>query len=242
LVLVLGGAAWWLSPAPEVDEWAVGPTPRGWASLERQEEAWRRDGLNRRPAHSYRRFGEISPDLVLAVLVGEDVNFLRHDFLDPAAIWEAIGEWHRGARLRGASTISQQLARILFLSAERSVSRKLAEARLAWWLERRLSKRRILELYVNTVEFGPGLFGAEAASWHYFGVGAATVGPAEAAQLAAGIPSPGRDNPSTRTARWELRRSLIAERSARAVLLRVQLVELAAAAEEAGGASARDHS
>lgn len=227
-LLIASGAAWWWHPALAVDEWRSGPPPHDWASLDRQQEAWRREGLDRRPAHAYRALGEMSADVVVAVLVAEDAGFLRHGFYDLAAIREALGQWRQGARLRGASTISQQLARILFLSAERSMTRKLTEARLAWWLERRLGKRRILELYLNTVEFGPGLFGVEAASRRYFGLGADAVGPAEAAQLAAAIPSPGRDNPATRTPRWDVRRALIAERCQRATSLRGQVSNLIA--------------
>ncbi len=224
-----GAAAWWLTPGQDIGAWSQGPPSRSWASWLRQEELWRSEQLSRSPQHDYRPLEAISPDLPLAVLVSEDIGFLDHGAVDPRAVWEALGEWARGARLRGASTISQQLARILFLSPERSFSRKLNEVRLAWWLERRLGKRRILELYLNTVEFGPGLFGAEAASRHYFGVGACALDGEAAAGLAAAIPSPGRDNPATSTARWRLRREVIQRRMANAVQLRSRLLRLVGA-------------
>jgi monofunctional biosynthetic peptidoglycan transglycosylase len=168
----------------------------------------------------------ISIDLQLAVLVSEDINFFGHGAVDTEAMSEAIGEWWRGSRLRGASTISQQLARTLFLSQERTVWRKLEEARLAWWLERRLGKERILELYLNVVEFGPGLLGAEAAACHYHGLSADELNAEFAAGLAACLPSPGRDNPDTATELWSTRREIILRRLEGAGWLRERLQEL----------------
>jgi monofunctional biosynthetic peptidoglycan transglycosylase len=93
-------------------------------------------------------------------------------------------------------------------------------------MERRLGKRRILELYLNVVEFGPGLLGAEAASRHYFGIPASELDAGQAASLAAAIPSPGRDNPSTASRRWQFRRTTILRRVGRADWLRTQLSKL----------------
>jgi monofunctional biosynthetic peptidoglycan transglycosylase len=93
-------------------------------------------------------------------------------------------------------------------------------------MERRLGKRRILELYLNVVEFGPGLLGVETAAHHYYGVAARTVGPDRAAGLAAAIPSPGRDNPATDTPRWRFRQATILRRMAHALWLRQQLAAL----------------
>jgi len=118
--------------------------------------------------------------------------------------------------LRGASTLSQQLAKNLFLSPRRSLWRKLQELRLALRLERELGKRRILELYVNIVEFGPGLYGAEAAARSYFGCSAAALDPDQAASLAAAIPAPSQDNPKTASARFSARKEVIARRAAKA--------------------------
>lgn len=226
-LLALGLATWfgiwWSSPGIELDPWRQGPLPRQWASWERQEEVWRRQGLRRHPEHTYLPIEEISPELVLAVLVGEDISFFGHGAVDPQAVLEVLKEWRSEGRLRGASTISQQVAKMLFLSGERTLGRKLREARTAFWLERRLGKWRVLEIYLNVVEFGPGLFGAEAAARHYFGVSARVLSPAQAAAIAAAIPAPGRDNPDTATSRWEFRRDTIARRLQRVGWLRAIL-------------------
>jgi monofunctional biosynthetic peptidoglycan transglycosylase len=216
-------AAWWLSAGVDLEPWRSGRPPVAWSALSRQEEKWRSEGSRRRVEFEYRPLAAISPELQLAVLVSEDISFFGHGAFDPRAVWEALGEWWQGGRLRGASTIAQQLARVLFLSRERTLWRKAEEVRLAWWMERRLGKRRVLELYLNAVEFGPGVFGAEAAAQRYFGRPAGALAAAEAAALAAAIPSPGRDNPQTATPRWSFRRDLILRRMARATWLRRQL-------------------
>ncbi len=97
--------------------------------------------------------------------------------------------------------------------------RKLKEARLAFWLDRQLGKRRVLELYLNVVEFGPGIYGAEAAARHYYGCSAETLDAAAAAGLAAAIPAPAADNPLTRSPRWQRRTRVIAGRMTRATWL-----------------------
>jgi monofunctional biosynthetic peptidoglycan transglycosylase len=151
----------------------------------------------------------ISPNLQHAVLAGEDRNFASHHGFDYQAIQRAWEEAQREAELeakkegddeswippmpefkRGASTISQQLAKNLFLSSERSFLRKGQEAILTYFLERNLSKRRILELYLNVIEWGDGVYGAEAASQYYFQKPAADLTAREAAFLSAIIPNP----------------------------------------------------
>jgi len=219
---------WWWSPREELESWLTGPPPPRWAALQRQEELWREEGSHRRPEHRYVPLAAISPDLPVAVLVGEDIDFFGHGPVDLDAILEAVETRKPGARLRGASTITQQLAKNLFLSGRRSLWRKISEARLAWWMERRLGKRRILELYLNVVEFGPGLFGADAASLHYFGIPARDLSAEQAAGLAAAIPSPGRDNPTTDSRRWHYRRGVILARIAHAGWLRTLLERLEA--------------
>ncbi len=215
--------AWWRAPGVDLQHWRGGPPPSAWSTRTRQEAKWRAEGSRRQVEHEYRPLAEIAPALQLAVLVSEDISFFGHGAFDPRAVWEALAEWWRGGRLRGASTVSQQLARVLFLSRERTLWRKAEEVRLAWWLERELGKRRVLELYLNVVEFGPGVFGAEAAAQRYFGRPALAVAPEQAAAMAAAIPSPGRDNPQTATPRWSFRRDLILRRMARASWLRRQL-------------------
>src|SRR3989441_12889618 len=123
-----------------------------------------------------------------------------------------VGLWRHRDRLRGASTITQQLAKNLYLSASRNPLRKLKEAVTALSLELALSKDRILELYLNVAEWGPGIWGADAASRAYFGVPAARLGAPEAAALAATLPSPLSSNPVFRPARMSARRDLILAR------------------------------
>lgn len=223
LLLLAAFLIWWWRLEEDLEPWRSGPVPGGWAAWTRQEELWASHGLSRRVEHDYVPIEEISLELQLAVLVSEDIDFFGHGAVDPRAVREALEEWMEGSRLRGASTISQQLARTLFLSPERSFSRKLREARMAWWLERRLGKRRIFELYLNMVEFGPGLLGAQAASCEYYGLAADSLPPEKAAGLAAVLPSPGRDNPLTATDLWQFRRETILRRMMAAGWLRQKL-------------------
>lgn len=147
-------------------------------------------------------YDSISPHLKCAVLVAEDIGFFSHSGFAGSEIKQAISDALSGERaLRGASTITQQLAKNLWLSPSRSLLRKLKEAALAYHLEQRLSKKRILEIYLNVVEFGPGVYGAEAAARYYFGKAATDLSPEEAAQLAAALPRPLRWNPASDN-RW----------------------------------------
>ena len=143
------------------------------------------------------------------MVVAEDIGFFRHDGIDWTAVREAFDEWRRGEGLRGASTITQQLAKNLFLSGERTLFRKLQEARLARALERTLGKQRILELYLNVIELGDGVLGVEAAARRYYGRSASDLDRRQAAGLAAAIPSPRRDNPATRTRTWSYREAVV---------------------------------
>ncbi len=134
----------------------------------------------------------LSPWAGVAVIAAEDQNFRRHHGFDLAAVRAAVAARQHGAALRGASTLSQQLAKNLFLWSGRSWLRKACEAWFTLWIEILLDKQRILELYLNVVEFGPGVYGVEAASQRFFGHGAATLSADEAAALAAVLPSPRR--------------------------------------------------
>jgi len=141
----------------------------------------------------------ISERLVDAVLMGEDADFFGHEGFDLHEIRRAFERnWEEGRTVRGASTITQQLAKNLFLSTKRSYGRKLEEALLARRLEKTLSKKRILEIYLNLIEWGDGIYGVEAASRDVFGKSAATLDAAEGALLAAMIPSPLRLQPCER--------------------------------------------
>ena len=138
----------------------------------------------------------ISPHLRKAVLAAEDAAFYRHKGFDWDGLKEALTRnWEKGRLRRGGSTITQQLAKNLYLSPEKNLFRKAHEALLAWEIERTLPKKRILELYLNTAEWGHGVFGAEAAARHHFGKSAEGLSADEAALLAAMLPSPRQYDP-----------------------------------------------
>ncbi len=138
---------------------------------------------------------EISEHLALAVIASEDQNFPHHFGFDLGEIRDAVETRMEGGRLRGASTISQQLARNLYLWPDRSWLRKGLEFGLTVPLELFLPKHRMLEIYLNIAEFDDGVFGAEAAAQHYFAKPAARLSRSEAALLAAVLPAPKRLNP-----------------------------------------------
>lgn len=136
----------------------------------------------------------ISPHLMLAVIAAEDQNFPNHWGFDTRELQRALGAYRQNGRLRGASTISQQLAKNLYLWHERSWVRKGLESWFTVWLEICLPKRRILDIYLNVAEFDHGVYGAEAGAQHYFGRPAADLTPAQAALMAAVLPAPKRYN------------------------------------------------
>lgn len=138
----------------------------------------------------WRPLHEISPHLPHAVVAAEDNLFCRHGGFDLNALSEVLADARAGARTRGASTISMQLAKNLFLWPGRSYVRKGLEAYLTLHVELLLPKRRIIELYLNVAEWGPGIYGAEAAAQHHFGKSAKALTQREAALLAVSLPNP----------------------------------------------------
>jgi monofunctional biosynthetic peptidoglycan transglycosylase len=141
--------------------------------------------------HRRAPISRIAPAMTRAVIASEDSGFCRHHGFDIRAIEKAVEHNEaKPARVRGGSTISQQTAKNVFLWPERSWVRKGAEAWFTVLIETLWGKRRIMEVYLNTVEMGPGLYGVEAASQHYFATSAARLTPPEAARLAAILPSP----------------------------------------------------
>ena len=145
-------------------------------------------------------YARISPNLKRAIVVAEDAKFLGHEGFDWDGIQKAFERnRQQGKVVAGGSTISQQLAKNLFLSGERTWWRKAQEAVITIMLETILSKRRILEIYLNVIEWGNGVFGAEAAAQYHFGIAAGELSAAQAAQLAAMVPSPRRYKPGTET-------------------------------------------
>jgi len=165
-------------------------------------------------------FERISPSLARAVLAGEDSRFFDHEGFDWEEIQKALEkDWKEGKFSRGASTISQQLAKNLFLSTSKNPLRKLHEALITWEMEKIMTKRRILEIYLNVIEWGDGIYGAEAAARNYFNTSAAGLSADQSAFLSAIIPSPnGAFNPSKHRGRVGRRKNLI-ERLMRHVVI-----------------------
>jgi monofunctional biosynthetic peptidoglycan transglycosylase len=174
--------------------------PETTAFIDRYRERQRAAGANDAIIWRWVPASGLSPHLMRAVVAAEDLEFFSHDGFSTAEIKVAIQQAIEERRVpRGASTITQQLAKNLWLSPSRNPLRKLKEAVLTRQLEQHLGKERILEVYLNVVEFGPGVYGAESASQRYFGKPAAEVTQHEAAQLAATLPQPSRRNPGRPT-------------------------------------------
>ena len=141
----------------------------------------------------------ISDNLVMAVLSSEDSRFLDHNGFDMVEIRNAVNERKSGKRVRGASTISQQTAKNVFLTPSRTMFRKALEAYFTVLIEKIWGKRRIMEVYLNVVELGKGIYGAEAAAQYYYKVPASKLSAKESAMLAACLPSPLKRNPTRPT-------------------------------------------
>jgi monofunctional biosynthetic peptidoglycan transglycosylase len=185
--LIVLWAGWTIATWPDVGA-LKHRNPSSTAFIERHGHAERAAGRSGDVRWSWTQWDEISPLLKKAVLVAEDTEFFSHEGFSTHETREAIRQAvERREAPRGASTITQQLAKNLWLSPERSLSRKLREAILTMQLERRLEKRRILELYLNVVEFGPAVYGAEAGARYYFGKSASRLTEEEAAMMAAGL-------------------------------------------------------
>jgi monofunctional biosynthetic peptidoglycan transglycosylase len=171
--------------------------PQKTALMEYREKASKEKGKPYRIHQSWVPFSKISPYLVKAVLIAEDDKFWKHEGFDYEAIQKAIEKDLQAKKFKaGGSTISQQLAKNLYLSPEKSLIRKISEAIITWRMEKVLSKKRILELYLNVVEWGEGIFGAEAASRHYYGKPSSELTLQEAARLASVLPNPRKYNPA----------------------------------------------
>ena len=172
--------------------WYVDNNPRGTAFMERrlvllQEKM----GDDAELKHKWVPYEKISIHLKRALIAAEDAKFLAHEGFDIEGIEKALKiNEKKGKVVAGGSTISQQLAKNLFLSGERSYIRKGQEAIITLMLEQMMPKRRILEIYLNVIEWGEGVYGAEAAARRYYHTSAANLGPAQAARLAAMVPRP----------------------------------------------------
>jgi monofunctional biosynthetic peptidoglycan transglycosylase len=185
----------WFGLMPDISKLKK-ENPKKTAFMEYREKQWKEKGTGNNIYQIWVPLSSISPYLIKAVLIAEDDKFWRHEGFDYEAIRKAIERDLKAKRLKfGGSTLSQQLARNLYLSPEKSLLRKMSEALITWRIEKVLPKRRILELYLNVVEWGEGIFGIEAASRHYYGKPSSELTPFEATRLAAILPSPKRYNP-----------------------------------------------
>ena len=238
LLLAGGGWLWLVWPPPVWYRWAW-PRETAFMAMRRHEAeaASRRELPAKTSVRLYQpvALGKIASVMKAAALAGEDQRFYDHsgiDYIefrhalgyrpdsfswrerrDRAQLWRALQQvWVRRGRVRGASTISQQLAKNLYLSPSRNPLRKLKEAITAWRLEYWLGKERILELYLNVAELGSEVWGVEAASRKYFGHGAARLSLEEAAALAGTLPFPLSSNPGFRPARMRWRQTMIIRR------------------------------
>jgi len=162
--------------------------------IERRMQAWIRHSPYRE-RYKFVALNQISPDLQHAVIAAEDTHFYQHHGFDWHEIQIAAREDLEGERTRGASTITQQLVKNLFFGTSRSILRKGAEASLVPVAEFVLGKRRILEIYLNVVEWGPGVYGADPACHYYDGIPARSIGRERAARLAAILPAPLKRRP-----------------------------------------------
>jgi len=181
-VLALAAARWIAPPVTAVQ-------------IQRRVESW----FQKIPYHKRYRFvslERISRDLQHAVIAAEDSRFYQHGGFDWTEVKNVIERDLERGRLRGASTITQQLVKNLFLTTRPSILRKVIEFTLVPPAELILGKRRILELYLNVIEWGPGVYGAEAAARYHYGVSAARLSREQGARLAAVLPAPRRRQPA----------------------------------------------
>jgi monofunctional glycosyltransferase len=165
--------------------------PRISALMELRDAEYRKKGVPGGRKQLWVSYGAISDHLKKAILISEDAGFFSHKGVDVHELEEAIKrDWNTLSFKRGGSTITMQLAKNLYLNPSKNPLRKMKEIVIAWQLEQALSKRRIFEIYLNVVEFGRNVYGAEAAARHYFEKSAEALDPLEAATLAALLPSP----------------------------------------------------
>jgi len=199
--------------------WWRDHNPQGTAFMEASLEKLRAKKPDAKLRHTWVPYDRIAPSLKRAIVAAEDARFAEHEGFDWDAIEKAMEKNRkRGKVVVGASTISQQLAKNLFLSADRTPWRKGQEALITVMIEQLMDKRRILEIYLNVIEWGEGVFGAEAAARHYHGTSAAALGPEAAARMAAMVPNP-RFYDRNRNTAW-------LERKTQMILARMPAAEL----------------
>ena len=215
IVAILLWLAYEILTFPDVSKLAKEP-PKTTAFMELRKKQLRGKGESDELRWKWVSYGRISPSLRRAVLVAEDDSFFEHHGVDVDAMKEAFERnWKRKKVSAGGSTITQQLAKNLYLSPSRNPLRKIKEYFIARSLEKHLTKKRILEIYLNVVELGERVYGAEAASRFYFSKSAAALSPSEAALLAGSLPNPRVMNPGHPNKRLRWRQRMILSRMRR---------------------------
>jgi monofunctional biosynthetic peptidoglycan transglycosylase len=210
LLCVVADAIYLLVIWPDWERLARGATPKS-SFIRQYEETTAEERSLPRLRWKPVPLSAVSPPMRRVVIISEDSRFYSHDGIDPEAIRDAMEyNWEKGKMVFGASTISQQTVKNLFLSASRDPLRKWHEVVLTLAMEQKLRKRRILELYLNVAEFGPGVYGVEAAARYYWGISASELNVDQAVSLAASLPSPKLHNPRTQTRAFQQRRARIA--------------------------------
>ena len=199
---IFGNVVWWIWFNPSTS-----------AFMEERLDALQQKNPDAVLRHQWVPYERISIHLKRALIAAEDAKFLDHEGFD----WEAIQKAYeknlkKGKVVAGGSTISQQLAKNLFLSGRRTPWRKAEEALITLMMENVMSKRRIFEIYLNVIEWGNGVFGAQAAARYYYGISAANLGPEQAARLAAMVPKPRFYDKVRETPLLERRTGIILER------------------------------
>ena len=197
VTLFLGLAAYEYVNLPDVSALKM-RNPKSTALMELRDQEFRQKGLMPQRRQLWAPYDAVSEHLKKAIILSEDASFFSHKGVDLFELKEAIRQdWEKGQLKRGGSTITMQLAKNLYLNPSKNPLRKLRELVIAVQLEQALPKKRIFELYLNVVEWGQGIYGAEAASRHYLSKPASRLDPAEAATLAALLPNP--RNPSEKS-------------------------------------------
>ncbi len=180
---------------PDVSELKdVHPIPT--AFMQYRQDEWAKEDRDKQIRQKWVSFSQISPNVIKAVLIGEDDKFWKHEGFDVQGMEQALERSLKKGNVAGGSTISQQLAKNLYLSPSKNPVRKVKEAILTWRIENALTKRQILEIYLNVAEWGDGIFGIEAAARHYYGKSAKNLSAKEASRLAAVLPNPIKYDPT----------------------------------------------
>jgi monofunctional biosynthetic peptidoglycan transglycosylase len=215
LLVLLGWLAWEFMTFPDVEKLKTEP-PKTTAFMDLRKKQLRAAGKNDTLEWKWVPYAHISPYLRRAALVAEDDTFYEHEGVDMKAMREAFERnWKKKRLAAGGSTITQQLAKNLYLSPSRNPFRKLREFFIARSLEKHLTKKRILELYLNVVELGDRVYGAEAGARHYFGKSASSLSASEAALLAGCLPNPRLMSPGNPNKRLRFRQRMILSRMKR---------------------------